>query len=116
MVPQPRVRLKEYLLLDGSKVLLVNQVGDGSIIKRFDKTVDEILGSGSRYSLKNIMLHYESIQDPRFTDKERERNMLKGDLISLSSSVKNNKYKMEIKKENKEGSVYTIKRRSKASK
>jgi len=34
----PRVALTEYQLLDDSKVLLVQQVGDGSIIKRFDKT------------------------------------------------------------------------------
>jgi len=31
-------RLKEYLLLNGSRKLLVQQIGDGSIIKRFDTT------------------------------------------------------------------------------
>jgi spore photoproduct lyase len=35
----PKVALKEYSLLDSSKALLVRQVGDGSIIKRFDKTL-----------------------------------------------------------------------------
>jgi len=34
----PKVALREYSLLDGSKALLVRQVGDGSIVKRFDKT------------------------------------------------------------------------------
>lgn len=33
-----KVLLSEYRLLDGSKLCLVKQVGDGSIIKRFDKT------------------------------------------------------------------------------
>jgi hypothetical protein len=33
-----RVSLKDYTLLDGSKMCLVQRVGDGSIIKRFDKT------------------------------------------------------------------------------
>jgi len=33
-----KVAIKEYQLLDTSKVPLVQQVGDGSIIKRFDKT------------------------------------------------------------------------------
>jgi len=35
---QLKVALKEYQLLNGSKVSLVQQVRDGSIIKRFDKT------------------------------------------------------------------------------
>jgi len=35
---RPRLALKEYQLLDDSKVLLIQQVGDGSIIKRFNKT------------------------------------------------------------------------------
>lgn len=34
----PKIALKEYSLLDGSKALLAHHVGDGSIIKRFDKT------------------------------------------------------------------------------
>jgi len=34
----PKVKLRGYSLLNGSEVLLVCQVGDGSIIKRFDKT------------------------------------------------------------------------------
>jgi spore photoproduct lyase len=34
----PKVALREYSLLDDYKVLLVCQVGDGSIIKRFDGT------------------------------------------------------------------------------
>jgi len=34
----PRVRLHRYWQLDGSQRILVQQVGDGSIIKRFDKT------------------------------------------------------------------------------
>lgn len=34
----PRVHLKEYDLLDGSKKTLVKRVGDGSIIDRFDAT------------------------------------------------------------------------------
>ena len=34
----PKIALKEYSLLHGSKALLVHHVGDGSIIKRFDKT------------------------------------------------------------------------------
>ncbi len=38
----PKVALIEYSLLDGSKALLVRQVGDGSIIKRFDKTPSPI--------------------------------------------------------------------------
>ncbi len=38
MVKKPRVNLKEYQLLHDSKVLLIHRVGDGSIIKRFDKT------------------------------------------------------------------------------
>jgi len=33
-----KVQLKEYESLDNSKVPLVQQIGDGSIIKRFDKT------------------------------------------------------------------------------
>ncbi len=32
------VKVKEYTMLDGSKKALVQQVGNGSIIKRFDKT------------------------------------------------------------------------------
>ena len=35
---QTKISLKEYELLDGSTRLLVQHVGDGSIIKRFDKT------------------------------------------------------------------------------
>jgi spore photoproduct lyase len=38
MIPSPRISYKEYQLLDGFKLSLVRQVGDGSIIKRFDKT------------------------------------------------------------------------------
>lgn len=38
MVSRPRVSIQEYQLLDGSKLSLVHQVGDGSIITRFDKT------------------------------------------------------------------------------
>ena len=38
----PKVAPKEYSLLDGSKALLVRQVGDGAIIKRFDKTPSPI--------------------------------------------------------------------------
>jgi spore photoproduct lyase len=34
----PRVRLQSYLQLDGTQRVLVQQVGDGSIITRFDKT------------------------------------------------------------------------------
>jgi len=34
----PKVRLQSYLQLDGSQKVLVEQVGDGSIIRRFDKT------------------------------------------------------------------------------
>jgi len=34
----PRVTIKEYKVLNGSRESLVQQVGDGSIIKRFDKT------------------------------------------------------------------------------
>ncbi len=34
----PKVAIKEYRLLDGAKTSLIQQVGDGSIIKRFDKT------------------------------------------------------------------------------
>lgn len=37
-MPNIRVAEKEYGFLDGSKALLIQQVGDGSIIKRFDKT------------------------------------------------------------------------------
>jgi spore photoproduct lyase len=33
-----KITAKEYLLLNGNKALLLHQVGDGSIIKRFDKT------------------------------------------------------------------------------
>lgn len=33
-----KVALKEYTLLDSSKELSVQQIGDGSIVKRFDKT------------------------------------------------------------------------------
>jgi spore photoproduct lyase len=35
---KPRVTIKEYKLLNDSRESLVQQVGDGSIIKRFDKT------------------------------------------------------------------------------
>ena len=38
MMGQIKISLKEYELLDGSTRLLVQHVGDGSIIKRFDKT------------------------------------------------------------------------------
>jgi len=38
MMGQTKISLKEYELLDGSTRLLVQHVGDGSIIKRFDKT------------------------------------------------------------------------------
>ncbi len=38
MLSRPKISVKEYQLLDDSKLLLVQQVGDGSIIKRFDKT------------------------------------------------------------------------------
>jgi len=34
----PRTKLNDYQLLDGTTISLVWQVGDGSIIKRFDKT------------------------------------------------------------------------------
>src|SRR3972149_9967875 len=34
----PRVRYAEYMQLDGTKKSQVQRVGDGSIIKRFDKT------------------------------------------------------------------------------
>lgn len=34
----PTVKFQEYVQLDGTKKVLVQQVGDGSIIKRFDKT------------------------------------------------------------------------------
>ena len=34
----PKVKYKEYVLLDGSRKKLVQQVGNGYIIKRFDKT------------------------------------------------------------------------------
>jgi len=34
----PRVRFNRYRQLDGTQKILVQQVGDGSIIKRFDKT------------------------------------------------------------------------------
>jgi len=34
----PKVKTKEYLQLDGRQKVLVERVGDGSIIKRFDKT------------------------------------------------------------------------------
>jgi spore photoproduct lyase len=37
-MPGITVALKEYQLLNGPKTLLIQQVGDGSIIKRFDKT------------------------------------------------------------------------------
>jgi spore photoproduct lyase len=33
-----KVALNEFQLLDGSKILLIERIGDGSIIKRFDKT------------------------------------------------------------------------------
>jgi len=36
--PPIKISSKEYLLLDGKKKVLVDKVGDGSIIKRFDKT------------------------------------------------------------------------------
>jgi len=35
---KPKVMIKEYKVLNGSRESLVQQVGDGSIIKRFDKT------------------------------------------------------------------------------
>ena len=38
MMGQIKISLKEYELLDGSTRLLVQHVGDGSIIRRFDKT------------------------------------------------------------------------------
>ena len=38
MMGQIKISLKEYELLDGSTRSLVQHVGDGSIIKRFDKT------------------------------------------------------------------------------
>ena len=38
MMGQVKIALKEYELLDGSTRPLIQQVGDGSIIKRFDKT------------------------------------------------------------------------------
>lgn len=34
----PRVKYEEYMQLDGTKAHLVQRVGDGSIIRRFDKT------------------------------------------------------------------------------
>jgi len=34
----PKVRFRKYWQLDGTQKILVQQVGDGSIIKRFDKT------------------------------------------------------------------------------
>ena len=34
----PAIKFKEYVQLDGTRKLLVKQVGDGSIITRFDKT------------------------------------------------------------------------------
>ncbi|MEW6606362.1 MAG: spore photoproduct lyase family protein [bacterium] len=37
-IRRPKVKVKEYPMLDGSKKTLVQQVADGSIIKRFDKT------------------------------------------------------------------------------
>jgi|Deesub1362A_J573_1020465.scaffolds.fasta_scaffold00051_32 spore photoproduct lyase len=37
-VREIRIKKKEYEALDGSRKLLVQQVGDGSIIKRFEKT------------------------------------------------------------------------------
>ena len=36
--PQIKIYYKEYMLLDGTKRKMVSRVGDGSIIKRFDKT------------------------------------------------------------------------------
>jgi hypothetical protein len=38
MMGEIKVALNESQLLDGSKILLINRIGDGSIIKRFDKT------------------------------------------------------------------------------
>jgi spore photoproduct lyase len=38
MISSPRVSFREYQLLNGSRLSLVQHVGDGSIIKRFDKT------------------------------------------------------------------------------
>ncbi len=38
MKKNPSVKYEEYITLHGSRQLLVQQVGDGSIIKRFDKT------------------------------------------------------------------------------
>ena len=37
-VRNPKIKFAEYPMLDGSKKTLVQQVADGSIIKRFDKT------------------------------------------------------------------------------
>jgi len=36
--PQIKIYYKEYMLLDGTKRKMVSRIGDGSIIKRFDKT------------------------------------------------------------------------------
>jgi spore photoproduct lyase len=41
-MPMIRVSLREYQQLDNSNTLLVQQIGDGSIIKRFDKTLPPI--------------------------------------------------------------------------
>ena len=38
MVRKPKINYKEYRNIDGRKRILVSQVSDGSIIKRFDKT------------------------------------------------------------------------------
>lgn len=34
----PRVKFSRYTLLDGTERTMLKQVGDGSIIRRFDKT------------------------------------------------------------------------------
>lgn len=36
--PPVKITFKEYVMLDGTKKVLVERVGDGSIIRRFDKT------------------------------------------------------------------------------
>ena len=35
---KPKITINEYNLLNGSRESLIRQIGDGSIIKRFDKT------------------------------------------------------------------------------
>jgi hypothetical protein len=45
-----KIKYKEYEILDGSKKQLVQQVSDGSIIKRFEKTPIPTKGNRCRMS------------------------------------------------------------------